>query len=116
MQSPQSFGSLYPPESPPLTEQQVQFCQQQFNLNQHELAVITHVSYNTAYLQRDLNTLMWLRENLEGWIEAFLAILIMPHPNPFRGLDQDDLMSIFQKIAPPTNIDELAALFGGMSL
>lgn len=89
----------------------------QYQLNNDDLIVLTHPEYTRKYVFRDAQLFCFLRqtESLQAWIVPLYHILILPN-NALRDLNLEDLKSIFQNLTPPTSLDDLAALFGGMTL
>lgn len=105
-------------QQPPQEQPDWEGMQSHFQLTNAELAVFKSSSYCRYYLERDVTTLAYLKatERLLPWAPAFLEILQLPHPNVFNGLDRDELIDIFEKVVPPSDMDQLRALFGNMSL
>ena len=66
--------------------------------------------------QWDLGMVMWLMEtDRHSWIDAFLAIVSVPD-NALASLSLEDLESIFERLSPSIDGNDLAGLFGSFNL
>jgi hypothetical protein len=84
-----------------------------FTLEDYTLAM--NPNYIRTYLERDAQVFAWLRNTgRNGWLLPLYHILATPN-NVLIKLDFDDLTSIFERIAPPENMDDLTAMFSGMN-